>query len=203
MSTLSSVSAASGTAPQIASNATATASVCLEVEVGDTCLGPHENWAAIIEQAARAAFVGSCVYAAQPAEIYIELVPSTRSHELNKDYRGKDKPTNVLSFPGTEPDALAAAFAFAEKGGPPVALGDLIIADAVVVQEATEQNKPVAHHLMHLVVHGVLHLLGYDHMIDHDAEKMEALERKILATLNVPDPYNSGLYEPNSDGANL
>ncbi|MBV1900771.1 MAG: rRNA maturation RNase YbeY [Kordiimonadaceae bacterium] len=189
MPKFSSASAASDTTDQIASHANATANICLDVEVGETCLGLHEDWAAIMEQAARAALGGSGVYAGQPAEIYIELVPSARSHELNKEYRGKDKPTNVLSFPGTEPDVLAAAFAFAEKGGPPVALGDLIIADAVVLQEASEQNKPVAHHLIHLVVHGVLHLLGYDHMIDHDAEKMETLEREILATLNVPDPY--------------
>jgi probable rRNA maturation factor len=94
---------------------------------------------------------------------------------LNADFRGKDAPTNVLSFPAP---ATAAPH-----------LGDIVLAFGVCAQEAEAQAKPLAHHLMHLTAHGVLHLLGYDHESDADAEAMEALEREILANLGVPDPY--------------
>lgn len=95
--------------------------------------------------------------------------------ELNERFRGKAGPTNVLSFPA--PD------------NPEDHLGDIALAYGVCAREAAEQGKPLAHHLQHLVAHGVLHLLGYDHLTEAEAEEMEARERRILAGLGVPDPY--------------
>lgn len=95
--------------------------------------------------------------------------------ELNERFRGKVGPTNVLSFPA--PD------------NPEDHLGDIALAYGVCAREAADQGKPLAHHLQHLVAHGVLHLLGYDHLTEAEAEEMEALERRILAGLGVPDPY--------------
>ncbi|MBL4790737.1 MAG: rRNA maturation RNase YbeY [Kordiimonadaceae bacterium] len=124
-----------------------------------------------------------------PAEIFVQLVDSDKSHTLNHEYRAKDKPTNVLSFPGVEPEDLQAMLEQAAQGGPPVLLGDLVIATSVIVAEAKEQNKPFGDHLAHLTVHGVLHLLGYDHMEEDAAEEMEELERSILDALGISDPY--------------
>ncbi|MCR5873998.1 rRNA maturation RNase YbeY [Phenylobacterium sp. J426] len=98
--------------------------------------------------------------------------------DLNARFRGNDKPTNVLSFP-------AAA-------NPENHLGDIALAFGVCEREAADQGKPLAHHLQHLVVHGVLHLLGHDHMSEDEAEAMESLERVILAGLGIPDPYAAG-----------
>ena len=97
---------------------------------------------------------------------------------LNARFRDQDKPTNVLSFPAPQ--------------NPECFLGDVALAYGVCAREAQEQGKPLAHHLQHLVAHGVLHLLGYDHMSDAEAEEMEGLERAVLASLGIPDPYASG-----------
>ena len=117
-------------------------------------------------------------YANSEAEITLRVVDSLESQSLNHHYRGKDKPTNVLSFPFTNPAPI-----------PLPLLGDLVICQAVVIQEAEEQGKSVQAHWAHMVVHGLLHLLGYDHIEDADAEIMETLECKILAKLGYPDPY--------------
>ena len=111
-------------------------------------------------------------------ELTIRLVQNEESHELNLEYRGKDKPTNVLSFPFDAPPEV-----------PIELLGDLIICAPVVRQEAQEQGKTEQAHWAHMVVHGCLHLLGYDHIKDDEAEIMENLERQIMATLGFPDPY--------------
>jgi probable rRNA maturation factor len=100
---------------------------------------------------------------------------------LNRTYRGKDKPTNVLSF-------LAPAARSGVDGGLPF-LGDIVLAAQAVTREAAQQGKPPRHHLQHLVVHGLLHLHGYDHRTAAEAEEMEALEVKILARLGIPNPY--------------
>ncbi|MCL2346047.1 MAG: rRNA maturation RNase YbeY [Desulfobulbus sp.] len=116
---------------------------------------------------ARAALAGG-------GEIVIRLVEAAEGQALNRDYRGKDHATNVLSFPyDTEP----------------VVRGDLVICPAVVAREAAEQNKPAAAHYAHLTVHGMLHLQGWDHDNDNDAQRMEDKERDILAALGYPDPY--------------
>jgi probable rRNA maturation factor len=98
---------------------------------------------------------------------------------LNREWRGLDKPTNVLSFQAVEPDKISAAFA----------LGDLVLAQETVAREAAEEGRAIEDHVSHLIVHGVLHLLGYDHEDDEEAEEMEAIERRALARIGVADPY--------------
>jgi probable rRNA maturation factor len=111
-------------------------------------------------------------------DIAILLADDERVRALNAAFRGKDAPTNVLSFPAAE--------SAAESDAP---LGDIALAFGVCAREAAEQSKSLAHHLQHLTAHGVLHLLGYDHESDAEAEAMEAKERAVLAGLGVPDPY--------------
>lgn len=103
---------------------------------------------------------------------------------LNKQFRGIDKPTNVLSFPAPP---LPPDIPLDERG--PRHIGDIVFALETVQREAADLGIPPAHHLQHLIVHGLLHLLGYDHVNDREAERMECLETKILAQLGVPDPY--------------
>lgn len=114
----------------------------------------------------------------EDAEVTIRIVDADESQALNRDYRGKDQPTNVLSFPFQAP-----------PGVPLDLLGDLVICAPVVEQEAQAQQKAVSNHWAHMVIHGMLHLLGYDHIDEQDAEQMEALEIKILKGFNIPDPY--------------
>ncbi|MDC1340690.1 rRNA maturation RNase YbeY [Oceanospirillaceae bacterium] len=125
------------------------------------------------------------------AEITIRIVDDAESHELNLQYRGKDKPTNVLSFAFEQPEfddpELAAQMA-AELGDINY-LGDLVINAALVAQEATEQDKPVEDHWAHLVIHGTLHLQGFDHIQEAEAQAMETLEARLLSSLNIPNPY--------------
>jgi probable rRNA maturation factor len=115
-------------------------------------------------------------------ELGITLADDANQQQLNRDYRGLDAPTNVLAFPVWEAGTRLPP-------GAPVLLGDVVLAVETVAQEAAEQKKPLADHLLHLTVHGVLHLLGYDHLTRADAAAMESLERLILAELGVPDPY--------------
>ncbi|WP_421621837.1 rRNA maturation RNase YbeY [Alkalilimnicola ehrlichii] len=115
-----------------------------------------------------------------PAALAVRVVDKAEGRRLNHDYRGKDYPTNVLSFPFEAPPGLDE---------PLPELGDLVICAPVVEREAREQGKPEADHWAHLVVHGVLHLLGYDHEAVEEAEQMEGLERRILAGLGIADPY--------------
>jgi probable rRNA maturation factor len=112
----------------------------------------------------------------------IRLDEDAEQRRLNRDYRGCDSPTNVLAFPVSAADE-------AVSDGAPVLLGDVVLAFETVAREAAEQCKPLGDHLRHLVAHGVLHLLGYDHEVPADAEIMEALEREIMNALGVPDPY--------------
>ncbi|UVE19791.1 rRNA maturation RNase YbeY [Pseudomonas sp. LS44] len=113
------------------------------------------------------------------SELTIRLVDEAEARELNSTYRHKDYATNVLSFPAEVPDELLDI---------PL-LGDLVICVAVVEREAAEQGKTSEAHWAHLVIHGCLHLLGYDHIDEVEAEEMEALERQLLAELGHPDPY--------------
>lgn len=161
----------------------------LDFDMRDGGLGDEASVFQAVEQAVVAAIRASAPKVAAPMDLSVIITGADESRDLNRDYRGKDKPTNVLSFPGLEPDELDEAFRFALAGGPPAMLGDMVICVPVVVDEAAEQGKPINHHLAHLCVHGVLHLMGYDHIDDDEAEEMEALEREILAGLNIPDPY--------------
>jgi probable rRNA maturation factor len=115
------------------------------------------------------------------AEVSVLLCDDAVIAALNARWRGRDEPTNVLSFPAPPAGDPAA----------PAHLGDIAIACETVIREARDQNLPVAQHLVHLAVHGFLHLLGYDHLTDDEAERMERLEREILASLGIPDPYAS------------
>ncbi len=114
----------------------------------------------------------------KPAELAIRIVDTDEGRSLNSDYRDKDYATNVLSFPAELPRGLALPL-----------IGDLAICAPVVQREAAEQGKLARDHWAHLTIHGVLHLLGYDHIVDADAETMEALETRILAGLGIADPY--------------
>lgn len=111
-------------------------------------------------------------------EMTVRIVDEAESHELNLTYRGKDRPTNVLSFPFECPDEVELPL-----------LGDLVICRQVVEREAAEQEKPLMAHWVHMVVHGSLHLLGYDHIEDDEAEEMESLETQIMQGLGFDDPY--------------
>jgi probable rRNA maturation factor len=116
-------------------------------------------------------------------EIAIVLTDDSAIRQLNRLWRGIDAPTNVLSFPSKQT---------AREGGrsdEPPHLGDIVLAYETIAREATAEHKPLAHHVAHLAVHGFLHLIGYDHEKDADAETMEQTERKILRRLHIPDPY--------------
>jgi len=165
-----------------------TASLSLEISADNNSLNIAEI-DTVIEMAVTAALSSGLPGPTCPMELYIELVGNEKSQGLNAEYREKDYATNVLSFPGTEKEELPAAMQFSLAGGPPVMLGDLIIASDVVKAEAASQGKPVEHHFIHLIVHGVLHLLGYDHIEETDANEMETLECKILEGLGISDPY--------------
>jgi probable rRNA maturation factor len=112
-------------------------------------------------------------------QVSIEIVDKATSQQLNKDYRHKDKPTNVLSFPLDLPEYVEEDL-----------IGDLAICRDVLIEEAEQQNKNVDDHWAHLVMHGTLHLLGYDHIEDKEAEKMESLEIILLKKLEINNPYN-------------
>lgn len=112
-------------------------------------------------------------------QVDIEIVDARTSQELNKKYRGKDSPTNVLSFPLELPDYVEEDL-----------IGDLVICAEVVASEAKDQNKSEEHHWAHLTIHGCLHLLGYDHINEEDALEMESLEIKLLDKLDIANPYD-------------
>ncbi|WP_237067279.1 rRNA maturation RNase YbeY [Microbulbifer guangxiensis] len=124
------------------------------------------------------------------AELSIRIVDEAESQQLNRDYRGKDKPTNVLSFPAELPEEVDLPL-----------LGDLVICAPVVAREAEEQHKASPAHWAHMVVHGTLHLLGYDHIEDAEAEIMEGLEVKVLAGLGIADPYQPADRPTEAPGA--
>lgn len=123
----------------------------------------------------------------QPAEVVIRIVDEAESASLNQTYRHKPGPTNVLSFPFTPPPGVTFDL-----------LGDIVICAPVAAREAVEQGKPAAAHWAHLVSHGVLHLLGYDHQNPDQATDMERLETRILRELGYPDPYAEAEPQPSS-----
>jgi probable rRNA maturation factor len=147
----------------------------IEVEVEDEAwLGAMPDVEALAERAAIAALANG-VESDAASGIVILLAADDAIRELNARFRGQDKPTNVLSFPAPP--------------NPEGCLGDIALAYGVCAHEAEAQGKAFGDHLQHLVAHGVLHLLGYDHTDDADAERMESLERVILAGLGIADPY--------------
>lgn len=144
----------------------------IEVEIeAEAWTGQLADAEALVIAAAEAALKG----AKAEGGIVVLLADDAAIHELNQQFRDKDQATNVLSFPAAE--------------NPEHHLGDVALAFETCLREAKDQSKPLAHHLQHLVTHGVLHLLGYDHITDAEADQMEGLERIVLAGLGIPDPY--------------
>ena len=149
-----------------------------DVLIAAECWQAQADAEDIVQRAIAAA--ASCVeLPADETEVAVMLTDDARVRDLNREWRGQDKATNVLSFPAG-PAARGQA-------------GDIALAYGVCAAEATAQAKPLAHHLQHLTVHGVLHLFGYDHEAEDEAAIMEGLERRILARLGVPDPYAAEL----------
>ncbi|KJC47379.1 rRNA maturation factor [Bradyrhizobium sp. LTSPM299] len=152
-----------------------------EVLVTAECWQTEPDAEAVIHRAIEAAAEIADADVAD-AELAVMLTDDTGIRTLNNNWRSIDKPTNVLSFPALQPTGNEPADA-------PRMLGDIAIAYETTRREADEEQKPFDHHLSHLAVHGFLHLIGYDHENDDDAEDMEALEREILSQLGIPDPY--------------
>lgn len=129
-----------------------------------------------------AASLAECGLALRPgAELCVHLADDAHIRDLNARWRGRDEATNVLSFPAVEPANIRQARL----------LGDIVLAFETVAREAAAEGKPLADHYRHLVVHGFLHLIGFDHETDADAQRMEAMETRILARLGVADPYRA------------
>jgi probable rRNA maturation factor len=140
-----------------------------------------------LARAARAAFAASSPTRHGACEVTLVLTDDDEMRELNRTWRGKDSSTNVLSFPAGEP--------FGGTHGEPSPLGDIVLAGQTVIEEAKLKGIAISDHAAHLVVHGMLHLLGFDHERDADAERMEALETNILAGLGIADPYAADTAE--------
>jgi len=140
-------------------------------QTGRKGLPPATRMRAWVEAALRAA-------RRRTGEVSVVLVDEAEGRRLNLQYRGRDYATNVLSFPADLPTGVRSPL-----------LGDLVVCAPVVARESTEQRKRLADHYAHMLVHGSLHLLGYDHVDDAEAERMEALETRILARLGIADPY--------------
>jgi probable rRNA maturation factor len=138
----------------------------------------------VCRHAAVAAFDLGC-HGAGHAEVSLLLSNDARVRLLNHEFRGEDRATNVLSFPNHTASEVAAPW----PPNRPLLLGDIVVAYETVAAEAAAERKDFSHHLGHLVVHGMLHLLGYDHGTEAEADEMERLETRILATLGVPNPY--------------
>jgi probable rRNA maturation factor len=147
------------------------------------------SWVELVRGAAEAAIAESAFphLAASPrhVEISVLLTDDDTVRELNAEYREKDKPTNVLSFPMTDPNDLRDT----KVDGPELLLGDIVLARGVCEAEAMQKGVSVDDHATHLIVHGTLHLLGYDHDDDDEASEMEAREIRALARLGIPNPY--------------
>ncbi|HWK35411.1 rRNA maturation RNase YbeY [Sphingomonas sp.] len=163
----------------------------LDVAVLPEAPWPDQDWEGLATRAATAAIErtpqGGWINSPTLIEIAVRLTSDDEVRTLNRQYRGKDKPTNVLSFPMVQPDLLDTVTQGTDDGE--VILGDIVLAHGVCAAEAAEKGISVEHHATHLIVHGVLHLLGHDHGDDAAAEAMEEVERSALASLGIADPY--------------
>jgi probable rRNA maturation factor len=149
----------------------------IDVLVESTRWKAKRNTKALLQRAIAAA---AAAVPTRGGEVAIVLTDDKAIRLLNRDWRQKNAPTNVLSFPAKQSRSVRGA---------PHLLGDIVIAYETTEREARAERKPFAHHLTHLAVHGFLHLVGYDHVADDEAQAMEGLETSILARLGVPDPY--------------
>ena len=163
----------------------------IQIELSREDPWPDGDWDALATRAARAAIErtphGDLLTSPALVEISVRLTGDDEVRTLNAQYRHKDKPTNVLSFPMVQPDLIDTVSQNSDDGE--LLLGDIVLAHGVCVAEAAERGVSVEDHATHLLVHGTLHLLGYDHGDDDEAEGMEAIERQALATLGIADPY--------------
>ena len=152
---------------------------------------PDGRWEALATAAARAAIAhtpfGGLLTTPAHVEVSVRLTSDAEVRTLNNQYRAKDKATNVLSFPMVQRDLIDTVSQNSDDGE--VLLGDIVLAHGVCVAEAAERGIGTDDHLTHLVVHGVLHLLGYDHLTDDEGDAMEEIERAALADLGIADPY--------------
>lgn len=139
----------------------------------------NDAWRSLpaVEELVRTALSAAEHQTRKPGEVSVLLTNNAEMQRLNQHFRGKDKPTDVLSFPADEMDAPF--------------LGDIAIGFEICAEDAAAGGKSVPHHLSHLIIHGYLHLLGFDHINDADAEEMETLERLVLASLGIADPYSA------------
>jgi probable rRNA maturation factor len=151
---------------------------------------PPHDWRSLADRAVASAITATphrgLASIVEHAEVAIRMTSDAEVRTLNRDYRGKDKPTNVLSFPMFEPGEIAG---LAKSQLPEILLGDIVLAHETCAAEAAEKGVSLEAHASHLIVHGMLHLLGYDHQDDSAAGIMEALERKAMADLGLHDPY--------------
>ena len=155
----------------------------LDIDIEDW---PQGDWDALAERAANAVGAGEPVLANPRLVASLLFTSDAEVHVLNREWRARDKPTNVLSFPMLEREELESLAA----DGPPVMLGDIALAHETCAREAAEKGVTLEAHAAHLIVHGLLHLAGHDHVdSDEQAEAMEALETAILAKLGIADPY--------------
>ena len=166
-----------------------------EVLVVSDCWRDEPDAEAVIQRAIAAA-AETVEQDVGEAELAVMLTDDAGIRTLNLNWRGVDKATNVLSFPALQPSRPSAA-----DDDAPRMLGDIAIAYQTMRKEADEEQKPFEHHLSHLAVHGFLHLIGYDHDKDDDAEAMEALEQEILAQLGIPNPYAD--RDPHAEGKRM
>ena len=162
----------------------------LEIDIeSDEEWDSSTDWSLLVRRAAESALAESAfpqlAAGPRPVEIGVRLTGDEEVRALNSEWRGKDKPTNVLSFPLAE----AAELERASVDGPELMLGDIVLARGVCEREAAEKAIPVEAHATHLLVHGTLHLLGYDHHDDDQAADMESREVRALARLGIADPY--------------
>lgn len=151
--------------------------VDLQIATAENASLPELN---LLEKWIKAAIIAGSQAARDEAELTVRIVDKEESQQLNCQYRGKDKPTNVLSFPFQNPPGITLPL-----------LGDLVICKQVVESEAVEQKKTLTEHWAHMLIHGTLHLLGYDHIDSQEAFAMESLETQLLEELGFADPYLS------------
>ena len=165
----------------------------LEIAIeADSEWDSSSGWTALVRTAAEAAVAESdfpsLATSQRQVEISVLLTGDEEVRALNSSWRGKDKPTNVLSFPQLGPEEIGAA----GSSGPELMLGDVVLARGVCEREASDQSIPLEQHAAHLVIHGTLHLLGHDHHDDLSAAEMERREARALARLGIADPYRDG-----------
>ena len=141
---------------------------------------PEEPALRALAEKAVAAFLAETRARGEASELSLLFTDDAAIRDLNAAWRGKNKPTNVLSFPSGM---------MRDDGRWPLLLGDIVLAWETVAREAADEGKPLDHHISHLIVHGLAHLVGHDHEDEGEAEEMEALERRVLQSLAIPDPY--------------